>query len=93
MKKIGGFKKIKSLVSDKFKIDASKIIEKTKNKIGNYYINLKKNREKEQKKLEKIRKLDEKKNYKDKKNKHKRKDGSNKRRKTSNFRTTEINHF
>ena len=55
-KKIGDLKKIKSLVSDKFKIDASKIIEKTKNKIGNYYINLKKNREKEQKKIRKNKK-------------------------------------
>ena len=45
----------------KLKINPSNIIEDTKSKIGNYYINLKQEREKEKKLLEKKRKLDEKK--------------------------------
>ena len=39
------------------------IIEGTKSKIGNYYLNFKKEKQKEKIRLEKKRKLDEKKNY------------------------------
>ena len=61
VKKIVDFKNIKSLVSKKFTIDPSKIIGNTKNKIGKYYINRKKDWEKEQKKKEQQRKHEEKK--------------------------------
>ena len=65
-KKIMGFIDIKSLVqknliSNKFTVNPSNLIEGTKNKIGNFYKNLKKEREKEQKRLEQKRKLGEKK--------------------------------
>ncbi len=73
VKKIVDLKNIKSLVSKKLTIDPSKIIENTKNKIGKYYINRKKDWEKEQKKKSSKENLKKKKNYKDKKNKFKKK--------------------
>ena len=55
-KKIMGLKSLKSLVPDnlklkKIKINPVNVIEDTKNKIGNFYTNLKKEREKEKKKI------------------------------------------
>ena len=61
-KRIKGFKDIKSLVPKNFiKSEPSKIIKKKKNKIENYYSNLKKEREKEKKRKIKQRELEEKK--------------------------------
>ena len=62
-KKKINFKEITSVVSkkldfNKIKIDPSNIIEQTKSKIGNFYENLKKEREKEKQRLEKKRQLD-----------------------------------
>ena len=64
-KKTMGFKDIQSLVPkelklNKLKVNPLNVIEGTKNKIGNFYTNLKKEREKEKKRLEKNRKLEEK---------------------------------
>ena len=66
-KNIVNLKKIKSIIPknlnlDKFKINPVEIIEDTKNKIGKFYVNHKKKKEKEKERLEKKRKLDEKKN-------------------------------
>ena len=63
-KKILGLKNIKFLVSknlnvDRFKINPITLIDETKNKIGNYYVNLKKEREKAKIRLEKNKKLNE----------------------------------
>ena len=72
-KKNLGFENIQSLIPKKislkkFKINPTEVIEGTKNKIGNFYLNLKKEREKEKKRLENKRKLHEKKEiYKQKK--------------------------
>ena len=57
-KKIIDLKNIQSLVPknlklNKFKVNPVNVIEGTKNKIGNFYINLKKEREKEKLRLEK----------------------------------------
>ena len=65
-KKNVSFKVIKSLVpknliSSKFTVNPANLIEGTKNKIGNFYKNLKKDRVREQKRLEQKQKLDEKK--------------------------------
>ena len=49
----------KNLKLDKLKINPIGVIKDTKNKLGNFYINLKKEREKEKKRLENKRKLDE----------------------------------
>ena len=70
-------KGIKSLVSKNFqlkkiKLDPTNFIEDTKDKIGNFYVNLKKEREKEKIRLEKKRKLDEKRELQKEKNKLKR---------------------
>ena len=51
----------KNLNIKKIKINPINIIENTKNKIGGYYTNLKKEREKQKIKLQKKRLLDEKK--------------------------------
>ena len=64
-KKIPSIKNINSLVSknlnlNKLKVNPVSVIEDTKNKIGNFYSNLKKERAKEKKRLEKKRLLDEK---------------------------------
>lgn len=58
--------KTKKTISKSFKLsnltfDASKVIKTAKNKIGNFYEKVKKERENDRKKLEKKRKLDEKK--------------------------------
>ena len=60
-KKNLGLRNIQSLVPknlklDKLKINPIGVIEDTKNKLGNFYINLKKEREKEKKRLEKKKK-------------------------------------
>ena len=60
-----GLKNIQSLLPkklnlDKFKVNPVGVIEDTKNKIGNFYSNLKKEKEKEKRRLENKRKLDEK---------------------------------
>jgi len=65
-KKKVSLKNFKSLVPkkldlNKIKVDPINAIENTKNKIGNFYNNFKKEREKEKKKLEKRRKQDQKK--------------------------------
>ena len=65
-KKISSLKNINSLVSknlnlNKLKVNPVSVIEDTKNKIGNFYSNLKKERAKEKKRLEKKRLLDQKK--------------------------------
>ena len=65
-KKIIGFKNIKFLVSknlniDKLKINPANIVEDTKSKIGNYYINFKKDWEKNKEKKVAKKKLEEKK--------------------------------
>ena len=57
-KKSLDLKKVTTLVTkkikiDKIKINPSNIIEDTKNKIGNFYTSLKKERKKEKKKLQK----------------------------------------
>ena len=39
----------KNLNLDKYKVDPINVIEKTKNKIGNFYVNFKNEREKEKK--------------------------------------------
>ena len=57
-----GLKSFESIIKKKLKIDKINplaAIEKTKSKIGNFYENLKKEREKEKRRLEKKRKLDE----------------------------------
>ena len=64
-KKISSLNNIQSLIPrnlklKKFKVSPVNVIEETKNKIGNFYNNLKKEREKEKKRLENKRKLDEK---------------------------------
>ena len=64
-KKNKSFKNIQSLIPGKIKLNKIKtnpldIIEKTKKKLGNFYSNLKKDREKEEKRLEKKRKYEEK---------------------------------
>tara|TARA_B100000902_G_scaffold372343_1_gene399286 strand:+ start:1048 stop:1227 length:180 start_codon:yes stop_codon:yes gene_type:complete len=52
IKKTMGLNNIKSIVSKKLpKIEPAKFIDNTKNKIENYYTKLKKNREKEKKKI------------------------------------------
>ena len=61
-------KKIQSLIPkkinlDKFKVNPVNVIEGTKNKIENFYTNIKKKREKERKRLANKRILDEKKKY------------------------------
>jgi len=60
-----GLKDIQSLIPKKIKLNKIKVnplsvIEETKNKLGNFYSNLKKEREKEKQRLEKKRDLDEK---------------------------------
>ena len=72
-------KNIKSIVSkninlDKLKVNPINAIDIAKNKITNFYNNLKKQREKDKKRLEKKRILDEKKNYNNKKKKLREKD-------------------
>ena len=72
-KKNMGFKNIQSLVPkelklNKLKVNPLNVIEGTKNKIGNFYTNLKKEREKERRRLEKNKKHEEKKEIKRKKN-------------------------
>ena len=57
----------KNLDIEKLNINPTKIIEGTKNRIGNFYNNFKKEREKEKKRLEKKRKVDEKKELKNQK--------------------------
>ena len=57
-------KKIKSLIPkkinlNKFKVNPVKVIEGTKNKIENFYSNIKKEREKERKRLANKKILDE----------------------------------
>ena len=64
----------KNLISKKFTVNPSNLIEDTKNKIGNFYKNLKKEREKEKKRLEYKRKLDEKKELQKQKKKLKKRD-------------------
>ena len=57
-------KNLKSFLPGKIKvnlIDPIKVIEKTKNKIDNYYTNFVKNREKEKRRLEKKKIIDQKK--------------------------------
>ncbi len=64
VKKTMGLNNIKSIVSKNLpKIEPKKFIDNTKNKIENYYIKLKKDREKEKLKSEKKRKLSEKKEF------------------------------
>ena len=46
----------KNLNLDKYKVDPINVIEKTKNKIGNFYVNFKNEREKEKKKIRKDKK-------------------------------------
>ena len=65
-KKNKNLKSIQSLVKknlnlNKFKVSPANVIEDTKKKIGNFYINLKKEREKEKKRIENKRKLEDKK--------------------------------
>ena len=65
-KKNTNLKSIQSLVTknlnlNKFKVSPANVIEDTKKKIGNFYINLKKEREKEKKRLENKRKQEDKK--------------------------------
>ena len=64
-KKTKGLNNIQSLIPKKIKLNKIKVnplsvIEETKNKLGNFYSNLKKEREKEKQRLEKKRDLDEK---------------------------------
>ena len=61
-----GLKSLQSFVSKdlnlkKFKVNPTNVIENTKSKIGNFYSNLKKEREKEKRRLENKRIIDEKK--------------------------------
>ena len=65
-KKSSNLKNINALVPkninlNKFKINPVDVLEGTKNKIGNFYNNFKKEREKEKRRLEKKKLLDEKK--------------------------------
>ena len=65
-KKHTPFKRFQNLVPKnldlkKFKINPTNVIEDTKNKIENFYIRIKKEKEKERTKLEKQKKKDEKK--------------------------------
>ena len=65
-KKNKPIKSLQSIVSKnlnlpKIKVNPAQVIEETKNKIGNLYVNFKKDRQKEKIKAEKKRKLDEKK--------------------------------
>ena len=58
-----GLKNIRSIVPKDFdltKINPFNFVENTKNKLENYYANLKKKKEKENNRLEKQRKLDQK---------------------------------
>ena len=64
----------KNLNLDKLKVNPFNAIDGAKDKISNFYNNLKKQREKEKIKLEKKRKLDEKKELQNKKKKLKEKD-------------------
>ena len=59
---------------NKLKINPANIIEDTKSKVGNYYINLKKEWEKQKIKVKKKMNQIKKKNYKNKKYKHRKKD-------------------
>ena len=66
MKKKIKISNIKSLIPknislEKIKINPTDLIKNTKGKIESYYTNLKKERDKEKKRLDKKRKLDEKK--------------------------------
>ena len=63
----------KNLNIKKIKINPINIIENTKNKIGGYYTNLKKEREKQKIKLQKKRLLNEKKELKQQKKMNKKK--------------------
>ena len=61
-KKISGLKNIQTLIPKNLnlpniKINPTSVIEGTKNKIGNFYANLKKEREKEKKRIEKKKKI------------------------------------
>ena len=47
----------KNLKLNKLKVDPTSVIENTKNKIGNFYSNLKKEREKKKKRLKKKKKI------------------------------------
>ena len=62
-KKLEKLKNIESLVNKKLKIKTNplSVIEETKDKLGSFYLNLKKEREKEKIKAEKKKILDEKK--------------------------------
>ena len=55
------FKNIKSLIPKDLNINPLSIVESTKNKIENFYVEQKKRKEKEKIRLEKKRKIDEKK--------------------------------
>ena len=61
-----GLKNIQSLIPkkinlDKIKVNPLSVIEETKNKLGNFYSNLKKEREKEKQRLENKNRQDKKK--------------------------------
>ena len=65
-KKITSLKNINSMISknfnlEKIKLNKANVLEGTKNKIGNFYTNLKKEREKAKKRLEKEKKNNKKK--------------------------------
>ena len=63
-KKLEKLKNIESLVTKKLKINTQlNVIEETKEKLGNFYLNLKKEREKEKRKKKKKKKRRKEKNF------------------------------